>query len=172
MLDLKSNVWANIEASSGGKGLLTAELLTQLWDGDESAMDELYQQICHQYSVGETAYVAVPHLVAIARRSTNLSFKAWLLDIVGTVVASAKCYPLDAPPIRDEWKEEFELACAEACKLAGEQIQQPNLDPSDSFSLILALAALHGHSNLSLLMQNGPDFGCPSCGEPIEYGTG
>jgi hypothetical protein len=170
MLDLNSTEWANIESSPGGNGLLTAELLAQLWSGDDDALPELYQQVCHQNSIGETAYVAVPHLVAIARRSANLQLKAWLLEIVGSIVASAKCYPRDAPPIRDEWREEFELACAEACKLAGEQLQKPKLDPQDSFSLISALAGLHGHANLALLMQGGQNLYCPNCGEDIQYG--
>jgi len=32
------------------------------------------------------------------------------------------------------------------------------------------LATLHGHTDLALLLQEGPDLPCPECGEYIEFG--
>ncbi len=63
MLDLDSSVWGTILASPGGTGTLAAKLLRQARDGDESAYGELYHQVCHQFTVGAVAYVAVSHLV-------------------------------------------------------------------------------------------------------------
>ncbi|HVE58574.1 MAG TPA: hypothetical protein VNB22_17200 [Pyrinomonadaceae bacterium] len=168
MLELKSSEWSKIRASAGGNGLLTAELLQQLYDSDESAWSEFYQQVCHQYTVGETAYVAVPHLVEIARIKEDQNFRALMLSTVGTIVASMYVYR--APNMRDEWKMEFVNACEEACRLAALMLQQRGLDKSTSFILISTLAALHGHTNLAMLMQDGENFWCPECGEYIDYG--
>jgi len=101
VLDLNSTAWADITASPGGNGMLTAQLLAHLRDGDESAWGELYQQVCDQNSVGEVAFVAAPHMVAIARVSTP-RIRALLLSTVGSIVASAKCYPADAAKPRND----------------------------------------------------------------------
>jgi hypothetical protein len=169
VLELDSTGWADIKASPGGDGMLTAQLLAHLRDGDESAWGELYQQVCHQNSVGEVAYVAAPHMVAIARVSTP-RIRALLLSTVGSIVASAKCYRADAAKPRDEWRAEFDRACAEALVLASESLRDAPIDRDDSLMFIQAVAALHGHANLALLLQDGPDFWCPECGEPINYG--
>jgi len=169
VIELDSTAWADVKASPGGNGVLTAQLLADLRDGDESAWGELYQQVCHQNSVGEVAFVAAPHMVAIARVSTP-RIRALLLSTVGSIVASAKSYPADAAKPRDEWRAEFDRACAEAIVLASESLRDAPIDRDDSLMLIQAVAALHGHANLALLLQNGPDFCCPECGEPINYG--
>ena len=169
MLDLESPEWAEVSASPGGNGVLTARLLRQLWLGDETAWPELYQQVCHQNSVGEVAYLAAPHLVAIARQSTHLRLRALLLGTIGAVVASAACYRAGAAVLRDEWKAEFELACGEARNLAAESLKHAELSLDASLQLIATVAALHGHSNLAILLQDGPEFWCPECGEPIVF---
>lgn len=170
MLDLKSPEWVKIKP--GGSGALTAELLARLSEVyDTEALGELYNQVCHQNSVNELAFVAAPHIVAIARQTSNLQFKSWLLSIVGDIVASAQCYPQVLRPLRAEWKEEFEQSCAEARQLAAEVLGQANLDADVSFGLIAALAGLHGHPNLALLMQSGLDLYCPNCGDDIKFGV-
>lgn len=116
MLELNSSEWSKIRASAGGNGLLTVELLQQFYNNDESAWSEFYQQVCHQYTVGETVYVAVPHLVEIARINEKHSFRALMLSTVGTIVASMQVYR--SPKMRDEWKDEFVYACEQACRLA------------------------------------------------------
>lgn len=170
MLDLKSPEWADIEASCGGDGKFAAQLLEQLTNGDESAMDELHHQVCHQNSVGETAFVVMPHLVAIACRA-NLPLRVNVLITVGSIVASMKCYSRYAPKLRDEWREEFWSACADARRLTAESLQA-DLDPHDSLRLIGVLAALQNHANLALLIEgkSGLDLYCGECGKPIHYG--
>jgi hypothetical protein len=170
MIDLKSPVWGMIAASCGGDGLFAAQLLRDLRDGDESAMDELHHQICHQFTVGETAYVATPHLVAIAR-SAGLQLRLSILVTIAHIVAGRQTYPDAAAELRDEWREEFLQSCNDARSLAAETLKAELSAPEDSFYLIGALAALHGHANLALplLLTGEPRLSCPNCGEYIEY---
>jgi hypothetical protein len=82
MLELDSPLWADIPASSGMNSVLAVKLLRQAHAGDDSVYPELYHQLCHQFTVGEAAYVAVPHLVAIAR-CIDVRRRVWPLSIVG-----------------------------------------------------------------------------------------
>jgi hypothetical protein len=169
MIDLESTEWKAAKASPGGNGALTADLLRQFREGDDSAFGELYQQVCHQGTVGEVAYLAVPHMVVIARNSPPHR-RALLLGIVGSIVASMNCYPRSAAPLPDWLRAEFLASCEEARILAGESLREGGLAADDSFQLIGALAAFHGHHELSLLMDSGRQMSCPSCGERIEFG--
>ena len=169
MIDLESPQWKTAKASPGGNGALTADLLRQFRDGDDSAFGELYQQVCHQNTVGEVAYLAAPQMVAIARNSLPHR-RALMLGIVGSIVASMNSYPRSAAPIPDTLRAEFLASCEDARNLAGESLRQGGLAANDSFQIIGALAAFHGHYPLALLMNGGPQMSCPSCGEPIEFG--
>ncbi len=169
MLDLSSEQWANISASPGNDGTLTASLLRRLAEGDEDALDELYQQVCHQNTVGEVAFVTAPHLVWIARHQAP-RLCALLLGTLGTIVASAATYRQGASKPRPEWVPDYERACDGARSLAAELLAQGGLDSDTSLQLIGALAALHGHMHLALLLERGPDLECPSCGEPVAFG--
>ncbi len=163
MLDLTSPLWAGVQASAGGNGLLTAALLRQLRAGDAGAWAELHHQVCHQDTVGETAYVAAPHMVAIAQTAAA-RLRSLLLGTLASVVSSMELRPGDAPAVRGEWKAEFERACADACRLAAESLHTRPLDRDDSLQFIRVLAAMHGHSNLATLLDQGPDVPCPHCG--------
>jgi hypothetical protein len=56
MIDLESMEWTTAKTGPGGNGALTADLLRQFRDGDDSAFGELYQQVCHQNTVGEASH--------------------------------------------------------------------------------------------------------------------
>lgn len=170
MLDLDSLEWTKIRASAGGNGELTAKILKQLYNGDDSEWEELYHQLCHQNTVGETAFVAVPHLVLIAGKSDSIQLKVTLLGTIGSVVASRKCYPNGIGNLRDEWQIDFNSACDDARNLSAEILKHPDLSAEQSFQLISTLAALHGHYNLALLLDSGLDIYCPECGEYIIFG--
>lgn len=169
MLELDSPVWDTIRASPGGTGALTAQLLARVQGGDESSWAELHHQVCHQNTVGEVAYVAAPHIVAIAREATP-RLRALLLVTIGAIVASMRCYRRGAARVRDEWRTDFDCACAEARRLAADALREGRLESDDSLALIAALAALHGHENISLLLQDGPKPSCPECGRSIDFG--
>jgi hypothetical protein len=172
MLELDSTVWASIPASSGMNSALALRLLRQARAGNDSGYPELYHQLCHQFTVGEVAYVAVPHLVDIAR-GIDVRRRVWPLSIVGTVEAARNSYPESAPPIREQWRVEYLAANAEALRLAANALEHRGWQPSDSQELLATVAALHGHTNLAmhLFLQGGATkLSCPMCGEYIEYG--
>jgi hypothetical protein len=166
MLEFNSPEWEAVSSNA----LLTAQLLSRLKNGDDSEWAELYHQLCHQNTVSKIAYVAVPHLVSIAQNTATIQLRSLLLGTIGSIVASRKCYPHSAAKLTDEWKTDFIQACDEARILAAETLKLAELDPIDSFELISALAALHGHSNITLLLESGPEIYCPECGENIVFG--
>lgn len=166
MLELKSLEWESIASN----GRLTAQLIAEFQNGDDSALGELYQQLCHQNTVSTIAFVAVPHLVSMAQNSSKTRHKAILLSIVGSVVASRHCYSRSSAKLRDDWKEDFMQACDAGRILAAETLTAVGLDADDSLLLIAGLAALHGHFNLALLLDSGLDFYCPKCGKTIVFG--
>lgn len=164
MIELESTEWKTLK-----NGALVAALLRQFRDGDDSAFGELYNQVCHQYTVSAAAYMAVPHMVAIAR-SSSPHRRALLLCIAGSIVASMNCNSRDAAPLHDAVRAELLGACDEARILASQTLREAGLDKNDSFTLIGALAAFHGHHDLAIFMNDGPKMYCPSCGESIAYG--
>jgi hypothetical protein len=172
MLDLESPLWAEIPASSGMNSALAVTLLREARAGDDSGYPELYHQLCHQFTVGEVAYVAVPHLVDIAR-GLEVRRRVWPLSIVGTVEAARNSDTKYSPPIRDQWRAEYLAANAEALRLAANALELTGWQPSDSQELLATVAALQGHTNLAmhLFLQGGvTKLSCPMCGEYIEYG--
>src|SRR5262245_14341288 len=172
MLDLDSPLWADIPASSGMNSALAVRLLRQARAGDDSGYPELYHQLCHQFTVGEVAYVATPHLVDIAQR-IDVSRRVWPLSIVGTVEAARNSHQKSAPPIRKQWREEYLAANTEALKVTADALGRIGWSPSDSQELLATLAALQGHTNLAmhLFLQGGvTKLSCPMCGEYIEFG--
>jgi hypothetical protein len=172
MLDLDSPRWAEIPASCGVNSALTVKLLRQVRAGDDSAYGELYHQVCHQFTVGVVAYVAVPHLVEIAGNA-DLKRRVWPLSIVGTVQAARLAYSRSAPPLEEAWRGEYLAANEEARRLTADALKAVDWDPSDSQELIATLAALHGHIHLALhlFLQGGVnELSCPVCGESIEFG--
>lgn len=167
MLSLESDEWKTLSGSPGGDGVMTAALLKTLYV--KNSIDdwaELHQQVNHQFTVGETAYVAAPHIVAIARKA-SLRLRILLLGTLGSVVAARDLY--GAPPLRSQWKAEFDQACADARSLVAESLAQVVADPGDSLGLLEAAAALQGHANLAMLLAMGPDLSCPECGVEIRF---
>ncbi len=172
MLDLDSPRWADIPASCSRSSALAVKLLREARAGDDSAYAELYHQVCHQFTVGPVAYVAVPHLVEIAR-AADLKRRVWPLSIVGTVQAARLSSPTQAPPLPDEWRGEFLAAVEEARRLTAETLKEAGWEPSDSQELLATLAALHGHASLAMLLflHGGvTQLSCPVCGEYIGFG--
>jgi hypothetical protein len=141
-------------------------LLHRLRDGDDSELGELQNQICHQNSVREVAYLVVPRLIEMAEPSPAPR-RARLLGLVGTVVASMRVFSRGAAPLREEWRADFESALSRARSLAADTLRDA-LDPADSFELLAVLAALHGHEKLAIFMGAGPDaLSCGACGEEL-----
>ncbi|MGD8474213.1 MAG: hypothetical protein PVH59_08810, partial [Anaerolineae bacterium] len=68
MLSLTDPQWGKLQ-STYGDGTQVAELLARAASGNPFDLwyDELFQELCHQYTVSEAAYAALPHLVALAQ---------------------------------------------------------------------------------------------------------
>ena len=129
--------------------------------------------MCHQFTVGAVAYVAVPHLVLIARE-VDPRRRALPLSIVGTVAAARATHPHSAAPLREEWRAEYLAANSEALRLAAECLQREGLEPADAQELVATVAALHGLTDLAmhLFLQGGvTELSCPVRGEAIEFGV-
>src|SRR5262245_27813700 len=106
MLDLDSPRWADFTASGGGSGISVAQLLRRVFSRDYAVYPELAEQIRHQFTPGTVAYVAVPHLVNLAR-TVELRQRVSPLSIVGTVAAARLAYARSAPSILDAWRDEY-----------------------------------------------------------------
>ncbi|MEM9556456.1 MAG: hypothetical protein AAGC60_19520 [Acidobacteriota bacterium] len=172
MLALDSPEWSLINASSGGTGRLAASLLRRVKAGDISAFDELQHQLCHQFTVGAVAYLAMPHLIEIARSSDG-GFRVRALVMIGTIVAARAAHPTSAAPLAEAWRHDYEEALADAMALVAGALRGPGLKPEESQELIAAAAALHRHTNLAMhlfLHGGSTDLSCPECGELIEFG--
>lgn len=89
MLALGAGRWSELRASPGGNGELARNLIREIRAGKYTDYAELYQQACHQFSVGEVAFAVVPHVIEIAA-GAPLRERLWPLIIAGTVAASMK----------------------------------------------------------------------------------
>ncbi|MDB5339462.1 MAG: hypothetical protein JWN70_5081 [Planctomycetaceae bacterium] len=150
---------------------LTVKLLRQAGAGDDSVYPELYHQVCHQFTVGAVAYLAVPHLVDIVH-GIDVRRWVWPLTIVGTVAAARATYPQSDLQIPEALRAEYLAANLDAMRLTAEALGHSSWQPSDSQELLATLAALHGHTNLAMLLflHGGvTKLSCPMCGEYIEY---
>jgi hypothetical protein len=160
--------WHTLRASGGGSGSLTGELLARIERGDvdDMTLGELYNQICHQGTVGETGYVAVPIMARLAATATP-STRAALLSFVAAVARYSHDEPASAAPMREEWRAAFMAGIAQARRLAAHALADAEMPGPNSFWLIATLAALHGHGELAYLMEDGPRLPCPACGKYI-----
>ncbi len=87
--DLRWQEWAgNYNAGSH-----TAALLQQAYAGValQAWYDDLFQELCHQYTVRPAAYAALPHLVTLAE--SNSEWRPSLLVLAGAYVSYG-----DQPP--------------------------------------------------------------------------
>lgn len=83
MLSLEDPVWKQFKANYTDGGHV-AELLARAESGEplDTWYDDLFQEICHQYTVSEAAYPAGPHLVYLAESYKELRIP--ILVLLGT----------------------------------------------------------------------------------------
>ncbi len=171
MLDLNSPRWKQLKASPGGDGELAVALLRKVLNGDHSAYDELYQQVCHQFSVGEVAYAVVPHLVDMAFSAPS-ELKISALNIVGAVAASRIAYRNSSARIPEDLEPEYIQANCKALEITAEALKKGRWKAQQSLELIATLTALHEHADLALhlfLSGDSSEMHCPNCGEYIQF---
>jgi hypothetical protein len=175
MLSLDSPRWAMLKASPGGSGALTARLLQAIRAGAVSEFGELYHQCCHQLTVGEVAYAAVPHVIDIAR-GLPVRGQVEPLGIAGTVAACCAAFPSQAPRIPDDLRADYEASARPALLLATAALSQVGWRRGEGVELLGVVAAFQGHCDLAihLFLHGGSDddLHCPECGKYIRWREG
>jgi hypothetical protein len=166
VLPLTDPGWGELQ-STHGDGTRVAELLARAETGTpfDRWYHELFQELCHQYTVSEAAYAALPHLVALARE--NGEARKHLLVLAGCCYAFAQLP--DTQPVPAGWKEEWRGAARDAIPLTAEILSAQQLSESDLRYLFVSLAAFHGHTSLALSLEAlDAEVECPSCGTVFE----
>jgi hypothetical protein len=166
MLELNDPRWQQLH-SNYTNGAHVAELLTLAGSGTDVDRwyDDLFQELCHQYTVSEAAYAALPHLVEISSRLQNVSKEL--------IVLAAACYTFATQPGAAEMPAEFETdwhtAARSAIPAAAKLLADPISDESDLRYLLFSLAAFNGKHDLAITIESLDTLlECPNCGFLIE----
>lgn len=166
MLALSDPKWSGLQ-STYGSGIRVAELLSRAESGTpfDRWYHDLFQELCHQYTVSEAAYAALPHLVTLARDDEVA--RKHLLVLAGSCYAFSQLP--DVPPIPAGLEEEWHAAARDAIPLLAEVLSVDQLSESELRYLFLALAAVHGHYSLALAIEAlDSEIECPNCGTVFE----
>ena len=166
MLSLTDPTWSELQ-STYGNGTRVAELLSRAESGVpfDRWYHDLFQELCHQYTVSEAAYAALPHLVTLAK--DDESARKHLLVLGGSCCAFSQLP--GAPPIPAGLEEEWYAAARVAIPLLAEVLSAEQLSESDLRYLFLSLAAFHGHYSLALAIEAlDSEVQCPNCGTIFE----
>jgi hypothetical protein len=145
MVALDDTRWQDLSGSFNN-GSHTAALLQQAYVGAdlETWYDDLFQELCHQYTVSPAAFAALPHLVKIAESCPD--WRLSLLVLAGGCVSNA-----DKPPenIAAEYEADFISAASSARVMLGQMLSEQQSSGSDTIYLFSALAAFHGYPRLA-----------------------
>ena len=166
MLSLTEPAWSELQ-STYGAGTRVVELLLRAESGApfDRWYHDLFQELCHQYTVSEAAYAALPHLVNLARNDGEA--RKHLLVLAGSCFAFSQLP--DAPPIPAGLEEEWYAAARDAIPLLTEVLSMDELSESDLRYLFLSVAAFHGHHSLALALEAlDTESECPNCGTIFE----
>jgi hypothetical protein len=127
--------------------------------------DDLFQELCHQYTVSEAAYAAMPHLVALARQSEIA--RKHLLVLIGTCYTSAQLP--NSCPIPEDLASEWHFAAKEAIPLVGKSLAEDGISETDLRYLLSSITALHGYHSLAYVIEGlDTEIECPNCGALID----
>lgn len=155
MLSLSDPEWRQFQANytDGGR---VAEILGRAERGDplDDWYDDLFQELCHQYTVSAAAYPAAPHLVRIATSHPELRLE--LLVLLGSCHADSEPSKLAVMP--DEVVAEWRSSAREAMPLLAGLLAEPRWSESELRYLLTSMAALHGFPELALAIE-GLDAG-------------
>ena len=166
MLSLDDGRWSGLQATYGD-GRRVAGLLSAAAGGAplEDWYDDLFQELCHQYTVSEAAYAALPHLVRLAAQSETT--RKHLLVLIGACYAAA--HLPGAHPVPEDLEEAWHSAARAAIPLVGQALAEPPLSESDLRYLLFSIAALHGYRALAYVIEGlDAEIACPNCGLLID----
>ena len=166
MLSLDDPQWKNLQTNYGD-GSRAAELLRAAAKDApvDSWYDDLFQELCHQYTVSEAAYPALPHLAALAEK--NEAARIPLLVLVGACYGAAQSE--DAAPIIAEFQAEWHAAARKAIPLVCQSLSEQGISDNELRYLLSSLAALHGDHKLADFIEGYDSIvECPNCGTFID----
>lgn len=166
MLSLDSPKWNELQ-SNYGTGQNVAQLLSQAFAGDplDDWYDNLFQELLHQYTLSQAAYAALPYMVEIARQRPDT--RIHMLILIGSCCAHTT--DPGAPALPLEFKEEWHAAIQESLALITDLLAEGQFTENEMRYLLASLAALHGHSQLSQVIEAlGAELICPQCGTFID----
>lgn len=173
MLRLDDPRWGELQ-SNYGTGSSTAQLLSRAIAGDplDGWYDDLFQELLHQYTLSQVAFAAMPHLLEIARQRPDT--RMHLLILIGACYAHAA--DPKAPLIPVDFKKEWHSTAQKALTLICTLLAEDQFSENELRYLLAALAALHGHHQLSVAVEALDTLvECPQCGAlivPMQYDTG
>jgi len=151
MIPLTDPRWSQFQANYID-GSTVAGLLARAYSGEslDHWYDDLFQEICHQYTVSQAAYPAAPHLISLAKE--HEPFRKQLLILLGVCYAYAE-RPLGAslpPDIREAWVQSSQ----EAIPLLLGVLAAPQTSPAELLYLLSSLAAFHGYPSLARALES------------------
>jgi hypothetical protein len=151
MIDLSDQQWGQFKGNYTD-GSTVASLLEKAYTGDviNHWYEDLHQEICHQYTVSEVAFIAAPHLVRLA--SMNIELRKPLLVLLGICHAFVESSALDrvSAGIKHEWDRSAEESIPLLLGLLAER--QPT--GSDLLYLLSSLAAFSGYPSLAQSLES------------------
>jgi len=149
MLALDNSRWVDL-AGNYNNGSQTANLLRQAYAGVnvDAWFEELAKELCHQYTVSEAAYAALPHLVQLAE-----AYPAWRADLL--ILAGVCVSYGNKPPvaIAEEYEADLGAATGPARVMLGELLSHEQDSDSDVVYMLSALAAFHNCTNLACCIE-------------------
>jgi hypothetical protein len=167
MLDLRSPIWSRLKDAYGSAAGVPA-LITRLSKGGREVLGDLYGAICHQGTVYDASFAAVPHLVDIALSAQDPNFRAEVLVLVGSIAKSTD----DAR--RGPSPADIHFAYAGALDRARPLIAstlKESLKPPGAIYLLEAAAALAGFTTLGRVLTGFVDkefhIACPACAREL-----
>jgi hypothetical protein len=154
MIDLSDQQWVQFKGNYTD-GSTVASLLERAYAGDgiNHWYEDLHQEICHQYTVSEVAFIAAPHLVRLAL--VNIELRKPLLVLLGICHAFIENSALDrvSTDIRHEWDQ----SAVESIPLLLELLAERQPTGSDLLYLLSSLAACSGYPSLARSLE-GLDY--------------
>jgi hypothetical protein len=151
MIPLTDPIWSQFQANYTD-GRTVAGLLARAYSGKslDTWYDDLFQEICHQYTVSQAAYPAAPHLIALAKK--NEPFRKHLLILLGACYAYAEeTLGASLPPdIREAWEQSSQ----EALPLLLGVLAARQTSPAEFLYLLSSLAAFRGYPSLARALES------------------
>lgn len=155
MLSLSDPKWREFSANFTD-GRHVADLLARAESGEPADhwYDELFQELCHQYTVSEAAYYAAPHLAQIS--ADHPDQRKDLLVLLGSCHASSMLSDLESLPT--DAVKEWQSSAIDTLPLIAALLAEPQQSKDDLRYLLSSAAALHGYPDLASAIERLDEY--------------